>query len=221
MEESQETAEVAAEGVQPEGPAGIQGVPAPEPVETPETEAEVQESELRSGHKEAANNPDDMAIVEGASEEVEEKAMPSFFIEPEDRQRIEVDILCDPKNGKILSISKVGMGLDFEDYKYLTHSIEWLEFSPPSYDNMATYRSNSTTFRPNGQSAVDRTTMRNFLLVRHLKDWSFRDRNGEKVELSHKDNGALDDDSIKKVYSVPPTIIDVILTIFEKDILLT
>jgi hypothetical protein len=63
--------------------------------------------------------------------------------------------------------------------------------------------------------------MRNFLLVRHLKDWSFRDRNGEKVELLHKDNGALDDDSIKKVYSVPPTIIDVILTIFEKDILLT
>lgn len=179
------------------------------------------ESDLRDGVKIAANNPEVMGEIEDSEGDDFDEQPPSFFVEEDDRTRIEVDILHDPKTGKIVSISKLGIVADFSGFNALKHSKEWVEFMPPTYDNMAAYRQKATITTAEGRRLIDRTSLRNFLIVRHLKDWSFRGRNGEKVELSFKDNGTLDEESIERVYSVPPTIIDVVLTIFEKDILLT
>ena len=45
---------------------------------------------------------------------------------------------------------------------------------------------------------MDAIQMRNFLLVWHLKDWSLRGSDGKKVELKTTEEGALDDETIKK-----------------------
>ena len=56
----------------------------------------------------------------------------------------------------------------------------------------------------------------------HLKDWSLIDaKTKKKIELKLDENGSLSDKSMEKVYKVHPTIIDVVLTVFEKDVLLT
>jgi len=183
----------------------------------------------RAGTKEVAANSDAMAIEKDKSEsETEEKdgeeeaALPSYFVEEDEKHKIEVDILCGKKEGQVLSVSRTGIGLEFDDFDYLTHTVEWFEFTKPSYEDMSTYRQRCGVYRQEAQQVlIDRLQLRNFLLVWHLKDWSLKDNKGNKVELTHEENGALDDDSMKRAYAVHPTIIDVVLTIFEKDILLT
>jgi hypothetical protein len=87
---------------------------------------------------------------------------------------------------------------------------------------MSTYRQRSATWRREAQQLlIDKLQLRNFLLVWHLKDWSLTDDEGKKVTLEFEESGALTDDSMAKVYAVTPTLIDVVLTLVEKDILLT
>jgi len=147
---------------------------------------------------------------------------PSFFIEEGDRHRVQVDILYNPTNGQIVSISRSNLGLDFSAFTALKFSSEWFEFSIPSYEDMATYRQRSSSYRRDANKVlVDGIQLRNFLLVWHLKDWSMRDRAGQKVALDFAATGALSDESVKRVYKTLPTLVDVVLTILEKDILLT
>jgi len=184
--------------------------------EKPEVEVE---DEKRSGVKEAAENSDVMAIEkdgEGGD------ALPSFFVEKDDRIKVEVDVLASKQDGRIVSVSRKGLGIDFGEFDYLYHSVEEFEFSTPTYDEMSTYRQRSTVFKGEAQQmVVDRVQMRNYFLVWHLKDWTLKDRKGEKVELEHDKDGSLKDGSMKMVYSVQPTLIDVVMTLFEKDMLLT
>lgn len=185
-------------------------------------------SELRMGIKEVASNSDAIAIEKNKVESTENKekvpeSLPSFFVDKTSMHRIEVDILSSKEDGKIMSISRVGMGLDFEnDFNYLRHSKEWFEFTIPTYEDMSSYRTRCATYhREVGQMLVDKLKLRNYMLVWHIKNWSLTDKSGNKIVLTHDADGSLDDASMKVVYSVHPTILDVILTILEKDVLLT
>jgi hypothetical protein len=177
--------------------------------------------EKRIGNKESGVNLD--ALASDSVKEVPEVcAFPSFFIDEKDRQRIELDILCDKKTGKIESISRANIGIDFTQFKYFSHTVEWFEFSVPTYEDMASYRQRSSIYRREaGKMLVDANQLRNFFIVWHLKDWSLRDSRGNKVELSFTDEGALDNATIKVVYKTPPTLLDVLMTTFEKEVVLT
>jgi hypothetical protein len=120
-------------------------------------------------------------------------------------------------------VSRGGLGLDFEkDFAYMRHSKVWFDFTIPTYEDMSTYRTRCASFRKEvGQMLVDRLQLRNYILIWHLKDWSLTDKDGKKMELITDTDGSLSDASVKVVYALHPTIIDVVLTVFEKDILLT
>ena len=106
-------------------------------------------------------------------------------------------------------------------FAYLKHDVAWFEFSLPTYEDMSTYRQRSTVWRREAQqSVVDKLQLRNFLLVWHLKDWSLTDAEGRRVALEQEDSGALTDASSARVYAANPTLLDVVLTLFEKDVLL-
>ena len=213
-----ETAETAPEAEEkaPEEPLMKEGE-----MDTPVDE----ESAKRIGVKETAQNAEVMSMEKEAADEDGEKiemAIPSFFIDTEKRHRVAVDILCSSKDGSVLSVSRTGIGIDYKEFEYLNHVKEWFEFTLPSYEEMSTYRQRCGVYRKEAQQVIiDRLQLRNFLLVWHLKDWSLRDGEGKKVELSHEENGALDDQTMKVVYKTHTTILDVVLTILEKDILLT
>jgi len=196
-------------------------VKATEQQQTPKPDIEA--DERRTGNREAAVNIDVLAGVQGVQGvPVEAEVAPSFFVLESDRYRLELDILFDRKTGKITSISRKDLGVDFSEFKFFAHSVEWFEFSIPTYEDIATYRQRCSAYRRDaGKVLVDAIQMRNFLLVWHLKDWSLRGADGKKVELKQNLEGALDDDSLKKVYQVSPTLIDVILTNLEKDVILT
>jgi len=200
-------------------------------VQEPESTTDFEETvdpqtddEKRAGVKDIAHDEDAMAIEkEKPKGEGKKGKIPSFFVEKGDRRKIEVDILSSRESGKIVSVSRGGLGLDFEkDFDYLRHDREWFEFTIPTYEDMSTYRQRCAVFRKEvGQMMVDRLQLRNFMLVWHLKDWSLTDREGKKIELGHDDDGSLSDVSLKKVYALHPTVLDIVLTVFEKDLLLT
>ena len=183
------------------------------------------DDEKRAGIKEVVANNEAIAIEKEKAEAKtpEKEALPSFFIDKVSKHRVEVDILSSKEDGKIVSVSRTGLGLDFEkDFAYLRHSVAWFDFTIPTYEDMSSYRTRCATFRREvGQMLVDRLQLRNYILIWHLKDWSLVDNDGNKVELTHDKDTSLSNDSVQKVYSMHPTIIDVVLTIFEKDILLT
>jgi hypothetical protein len=184
--------------------------------------AEDPDAEKRAGIKEIVANSEAMA-VEGNAQEPEKDCLPSFFVKRTDRHTVEVDILSSKRDGRIMSVSRTGLGLDFsKDFPYLRHDKAWFEFSLPNYEDMSTYRQRSATFRKEAQQViVDKLNLRNHLLVWHLKGWSLTDDKGNKVPLEHEDTGALNEDSVSRVYALNPTMLDVVLTLYEKDILLT
>ena len=196
--------------------------------ETKDEKPQSEENAKRSGVKEAAQNPDMMAIEKEQAEESvdaksDEDAKPSYFVDEDQKHRVEVDILSNKRTGQIVSVSRTGLGIDFKkEFDYLYQEEAWFDFTSPSYEDMSTYRQRCGIYRQEAQSVIiDKLQLRNFLLVWHLKDWSLTDaKSKKKIELKQDDNGSLSDESMKKVYAVQPTIIDVVLTVFEKDVLL-
>lgn len=177
------------------------------------------EAESKSGIKEGGVNQDAIDISE-KTDEPKETALPSFFIEENDRFRIEVDILFDKENGKLISISRSGI-LDKNDFSAVGFTQEWFDFQPIGYEEMSNYRQRCSVFRSDAnRSLVDPIALRNYMIVWHLKDWSIKGRDGKKIELKHTDKGALDDASIIQVYKLNTTLLDVVLTLFEKDMMM-
>lgn len=172
--------------------------------------------------KEAAVNAEGIeAEKDKETDDTSESQQPSFFVD-ESRVEVQVDVLSSPSSGRIMSVSRAGLGLDFSQFGHLSHSVETFEFSTPTYEQLAMYRQRSAVYRREvGQMIIDKIALRNYFLVWHLKDWSLRDRHGDKVELEHDKDGSLTDASAKKVYALQPILLDVVLTVFERDIMLT
>jgi len=202
-----------------EGAQGPQG----EELEVKDAPPVDEDDAKRSGDKEQAANADVMAM-EQEKDDIpdEEGAAPSFFVDREENHRVEVDVLTRKQDGRVVSVARTGIGMDYKLFDKLYHSQEWFEFTMPDYDQMANYRQKSAVYRREAESMmVDKIQLRNYLLVWHLKDWSLRDKDGKKVELEHDEDNSLKEASIERVYAMHTTILDIVLTVFEKDLLLT
>ena len=227
-QEETEATEAPEQEETPQAPQeGSQEVSEPSEEEEVSPEA-IQESDEKEGMKEQAGVEGAKELADELDEEEEyEPVVPSFFVGDDDegnRHKVELDILVDPKTGRVVSVSRAGLGLDYETFKPLRHSGIWLEFSVPSYDDMATYRTKSMEFnRDAGRELISGITLRSWLISYHLKDWNLTDKKGEKVELKfdEEETGRLLQESLAKVFDVkPPTVIDVALTLFERDVIL-
>jgi hypothetical protein len=180
------------------------------------------DAEKRSGVRELAQNSE--AIAAETVKIVKEKpaAKPSFFIKKAARHVIKMDVLTSKEDGRVLSVSKTGLGIDFvKDFPFMVYTELVFEFSVPNYEDMSTYRQRSSVYRREAQQViVDKLQLRNFMLVWHLKDWNLTDEDGKKVDLALDSNGSLSEESLAMVYAISPTLLDVVMTIFEKEILL-
>lgn len=156
--------------------------------------------------------------------EEKEKAIPpkrpNLFLKKDQRIKVEILLLTDIE-GNIKNIVKKGL----IDENILEHSTlfkfyETLEFSYPNFDQLSRYKSQSTFFdRSTQQLMLDNIKLRNYYLIWHLKDWTFTDIDGNKIPLKFDKDGSLSQDTIAVVYDTYPTILDICLNIFEKEIL--
>ncbi|MHC4213155.1 MAG: hypothetical protein ACYSWP_07280 [Planctomycetota bacterium] len=181
----------------------------------------VEEAESKTGIKESGSN--DIAVKEAEEsneQEPEEVSFPSFFIEDDDLIEIKVDILFDKKTGKLKSVSKSGL-INKEDFNVLGFSEETFFFKPATYEQINNYRQRCSSYRRDaGKVLSDPISLRNYLIVWHLKDWTISDRKGKKIELGFAETGALDDASMEMVYKINSTTLDVVITLFEQDMMM-
>ncbi len=171
--------------------------------------------------REMAYNEDAIAEIEKDKKENKSACVPSFFIDEDETHDIRVDILSDKETGKIVSVSRADL-VELDQFEFLHKSVETFTFSIPNYDDMTKYRQSCLKFSAQAnREIIDNVQMRSFFLVWHLQDWSLRGKNGKKVELKHDENGSLTDESLAMVYRMPGSLLDVVLTIFEKDVLVS
>jgi len=179
--------------------------------------------------KEHAADEVGIAIKKDAEKEsVEEDKrvyIPNLFVEDEDIIEIEVEVLFDYKDGKVFSVARKGLlstaiseeslGLARVEYKAV--------FSPVNYDNLTMYRRAAQFYDPQSKTMViNRQTMRNVIFVNHLKEWNVPGRNGQVVKLDHDDeNGTLTVECANRIFKAIPSLIDVIMTIFEQKLMTT
>jgi len=90
-------------------------------------------------------------------------------------------------------------------------------FSRCPYDKYNRYRTRSMIYNSEDQNnTINELRLREFFLVFHLVDWNLKDENGKKIELKFDPNKALSDESLKLIYTLPNTLLDVVLTTYEK-----
>jgi len=190
-----------------------------------ETEKKLDE---KMGKRESAIAKDvvEMAKKEDGSVEVGKECLPAFFVEESDRHRVSVDILFEKKTGIIKSISRWNSlkiaGVKYESFQTLSYTSEWFEFSIPGYEEMASYKRQASKFDIQaGRVVIDEIQKRGLILMAHLKDWSLRDRNGKKIELKFDEDGTLSEESSNMVGKIFPSLVDVVVTLFETDVTLT
>ena len=202
-----------AKKLQPEAEVPV----APPPDRTAPTEEE--KKLAATGIKTVATNDKAVEVVEN-SELGGGVDLPTLFVETTKRIRVTIEILFDPTDGKPLMIASIPAGKSENKLRYLKRSIEWMEFTHPSYDDMVNYRRICATYdKQLGQFVTDPMRLRLCFIRYHLSDWSLRGKDGKKVELNRTEDG-LDGDAMIKVGEVTPALMDVAITEFEKETLL-
>lgn len=169
---------------------------------------------------------DDFVDKEGTDEAImgsafsfDEPAAPAkIFMDEDYRVKIELDILSDKKTGKIINVFKKDTFTIGEMDKLFGHTVESFEFSVPTFDDVTLYRQQSSN---NPNRTIDKSLFRSFLIAMHLKDWSLKDEKGEKINLDFDINGGLTQKSTRIVNRVPTVIWDLVLTIFERETLIS
>ena len=179
----------------------------------------VEQAEKSTGIQESGVNEN--AVSQNREDGEEGKFdFPSFFVEDDDRVTIEVDIIFDKENGRMVTVSRTGM-LDLDRFQSLGHKREWFEFSPVTFEEISNYRSKCSVYNSEaGRILTDPVSLRSYLLVRNLKDWSICDRKGNKVELSTNENGGLDNESVKTISKMQHILLDVVMTLFEQEMMM-
>jgi hypothetical protein len=176
----------------------------------------------RGGEKDMAQNAEAM-VAEKANAGLDiVPAKPSYFIKRTKRCDVLIDVLTKKTNGDVVSVAKSGLGIDYEkSFPIFVHNQLKFEFSYPNYEDMMTYRKRSSRYvKEANQMIVDKADLRNFLLVWHLKAWNMMDEDGKPVVLESDENGSLAESSLAMVYALPPTLMDVVMTAYEKEVLL-
>ena len=148
------------------------------------------------------------------------KINPFLFVKLDELVNVKIIVVYDEK-GSVMSVLN-------DDFFHLKDTLDVLKyneytfkFSSVNYEKINKYRQKCMEIdRIQNVQVVNNFKIRDFLIVYHLKEWDLKDENGNAIELKFDVNKALSDESIEIVYSLHPSIIDVVLTTLEKKLLL-
>ena len=159
---------------------------------------------------------------ENKSEAVK-KMFPRMFVKKDETITVEFEIMFFKETGEILSVIPKDIPNQIADTMRSYFGVDSYKFtfSKPSYNQMNRYRNGSSEIeRSSRTSMVNNLKLRDYFLIFHLKEWNMTDEEGNVIKLGFEPNGALDDASEKIVYGLHPTILDVVLASFERQMVL-
>jgi len=173
-----------------------------------------------TGIKSEAANNEAIKTAEKKSVEAKKNVLPSLFIDPQRKIKINVEVLYEPDNGRVVMIAAVPEAREETRLNYLKRKMEWFEFTHPDYDDMIGYRESSAQYDPRQEKFLtDPVKLRICYLRYHLIDWSLCGEDGKKIEVKIE-NESLTQEMITIVGKLTPAMVDVIMTEFEKETLL-
>ena len=152
-----------------------------------------------------------------AGEKPVQAVTPKLFVNKNKMENVNVQVIYNPFDGEVLSVTRLGT-LNLEAIEGMGIAKYTFKFNPVTYEQALLYRRMSSTYDTDlKDTVVNRLQMRVYLLINHLRETDMPDENGQpmKIEIDPKTNG-LSADSLKKLYDTIPTLLDVVLTIFEK-----
>ena len=150
-------------------------------------------------------------------------ARPRLFTTPTDQVQVEVHVMFRQDNGEVLSVFSSDVKIDLDKLtRFLGHQLLQFTFSKPQYPQIARYRQRSTVLYPDTNTTmVDNGKLRDFLMVYHLRGWNIAGEDGAPLQIKIDPNGAVANETLDVVYSLHPSIIDVVMTTLERKLLLT
>ena len=166
-----------------------------------------------------------------AEEKAVEQALPGMekprakakvFINPSDLVEVKVDVFFDPSSGEFLSAMVPELITNKETLKAVIGVDEYVfKFSKPMYDKLNKYRAACMELEPSTKTRmVNSLKLRDYLILFHLKEWNLKNDQGEAIPLSFTKSGGLTDESLNVVYSLHPSIMDIVMTSFESKMVL-
>lgn len=166
--------------------------------------------------------------VEKKKEEVKEsqqpteekkKVAPRIFFKQDSKVEISINGYHNNETGELaFALPADDKSADDESFGELFTKVNYkFWFSRCPYDKYNRYRTRSMIYNTEDQNnTINELRLREFFLVFHLVDWNLTDENGKKVELKFDPNKALSDESLKLIYTLPNTLLDVVLSTYEK-----
>lgn len=144
---------------------------------------------------------------------------PMFFV---DNKEVEVNIfvLYNKNDSSIIRVAGTAIDEDLidgivqEQYKFY--------FSKPNYDDISKYRQLSMYYDDSAKKTiVNPFKLRNYIILNHLKHWDgITDVDGNIINLELDIDGTLKQSSLDLVYQMNPSVVDVVMTIFEQKAML-
>lgn len=193
--------------------------------EKAQEEVEMTEASARvTGVKSEVGDVTQLEESDNKEEEQEEKhSLPLFFVDDDNYIHVEVDVIFDPSNGRPRIMMSAPNFANDSILRTLKRHRVWADFAQPSYDDMTTYREVCLSWdEETKQFLADPIKMRLHYIRYHLRDWNLTDNKGEKVELEiDQHTKGLTQKTMGLVGKIAPAILDVLLTEFEKEALLS
>lgn len=156
---------------------------------------------------------------EPKKKEPKKKAAPRIFFKQDSRVEISINGYHNNDTGELaFAIPADDKDTNDDSFGELFTKVNYkFWFSRCPYDKYNRYRTRSMIYNSEDQNnTINELRLREFFLVFHLVDWNLTDEDGKKVELKFDPNKALSDESLKLIYTLPNTLLDVVLTTYEK-----
>ena len=168
----------------------------------------------------AVKKPESVAEKkESEKKESKKKAAPRIFFKQDSRVEISINGYHNNDTGELaFAIPADDKDTNDDSFGELFTKVNYkFWFSRCPYDKYNRYRTRSMIYNSEDQNnTINELRLREFFLVFHLVDWNLTDEDGKKVELKFDPNKALSDESLKLIYTLPNTLLDVVLTTYEK-----
>lgn len=159
----------------------------------------------------------DQKVIVTTDQKKETKVVPKLFMKKDQKIKVELTGFHSKETGELAFV----LPKDFSeeqnfDNLLIKKDYEFL-FTKVTYDKLNRYRNRSIIYNSEDKNnTINQLKLREHFLVFHLVDWNLQDEDGNKIELKFDPNGALSDESLELIYSLPSNMLDMILATYEK-----
>ena len=184
-----------------------------------ESKNELEEKSMTEAPQEKKEQKEVKPESVAEKKESKKKAAPRIFFKQDSRVEISINGYHNNDTGELaFAIPADDKDTNDDSFGELFTKVNYrFWFSRCPYDKYNRYRTRSMIYNSEDQNnTINELRLREFFLVFHLVDWNLTDEDGKKVELKFDPNKALSDESLKLIYTLPNTLLDVVLTTYEK-----